>query len=247
VTLSETPQILLEDPVAAYDRIAPEFPRMSERRRAYLDRVEQLIVNAIPAGADSLLDVGGGDGARGRRIAQSRGIGNCVLLEPSAAMRGSDAVSSEIWPIRAEDLRGRDGQFDAIVCLWNVLGHIFPAAARVETLRQCARLLTPRGRFFADLNHRYNAREYGVRPTLARFLRDTFRPGDSNGDVMTQWSVRGEVCATRGHVFTHAEFRRLAGAAELLIEKRFVVDYATGEVRRWSLSGNLVYQLRRRE
>ena len=47
----------LSDPVAAYDRIAPEYRALSERRNAYLRAVEQLIVSRIPAGTGSLLDV----------------------------------------------------------------------------------------------------------------------------------------------------------------------------------------------
>lgn len=57
------------DPVAAYDRIAPSFARLSEQRRAYLDAVERLIVSAIPAGSHSLLDIGAGDGVRSLGIA----------------------------------------------------------------------------------------------------------------------------------------------------------------------------------
>jgi hypothetical protein len=111
-------------------------------------------------------------------------------------------------------------------------------------MRQFARLLAPEGRIFIDVNHRYNARHYGALATAARFLRDRVSPGDANGDVKVVWDLDGQPCATAGHVFTHREFAGLAGAAGLRIERRFVIDYATGQLRQRSYQGNLLYVLR---
>jgi ubiquinone/menaquinone biosynthesis C-methylase UbiE len=180
------------DPVAAYDRIAPSFARLSEQRRAYLDAVERLIVSAIPAGSHSLLDIGAGDGVRSLGIAQAAGLKEIVLLDPSASMREHWPAGVTAWAMRAEDLHAQQGQFDVITCLWNVLSHIFPARARSEVLRQCARLLGRGGRIFVDVNHRYNASitEWRPRPckiiTLTR-LSDLCRVGQ------LLFELRGEV------------------------------------------------------
>ena len=234
--------VALLDPVAAYDRMASSFPRLSEERRAYLDAVERLIVSAIPPGSRSLLDIGAGDGVRSLRIACAAGLQQIVLLEPSAEMRKSWPAHVTAWPVRAEDLHAQRGQFDAITCLWNVLGHIFPASARSEVIRQCARLLAPGGRIFIDVNYRYNANHYGVAPTAWRFLRDRAAPSGSTGDVVVTWQREG--VSTAGHVFTRREFAELCSTAGVSIEQRFVVDYATGAVRRWSFQGHLLYVLR---
>jgi SAM-dependent methyltransferase len=234
------PARVILDPVAAYDRIGPVFQRIAEKRRAYLDSIDQLVISGIPPGSRSMLDVGSGDGVRARRIAQARNIAELVLLEPSVAMQ-SDTGLGKLHTMRAEELHLIDGEFDVITCLWNVLGHIFPAASRLEVLQQFARLVSPQGRIFIDVQHRYNARHYGVIPTALRFLRDQVRWRDTNGDVVVAW----DVCTTRGHVFTHREFRSLARAAGLNIESRFIVDYATGECRRWSTQGHLLYVLER--
>jgi SAM-dependent methyltransferase len=234
----------LLDPVAAYDRIAPVFARLADQRKPYLDGIDQLILSAIPPGTCSMLDVGSGDGSRARRIAHSQGISELVLLEPSLAMQGSHLANAKAWTMRAEELHSVQAEFDVVTCLWNVLGHIFPAGARVEVLRQFARLLSPQGRIFVDLNHRYNARHYGPLPTTLRFLRDFVSWDEKNGDVVVTWDVDSEKCTTLGHVFIDKEFRSLARAAGLGIKKRFVVDYATGELRRWVWQGNLLYVLR---
>lgn len=232
------------DPIAAYDRIAPMFERLAEQRRMYLDRVDQIVTSHIPPGSRSLLDVGAGDGRRARRIAEARDLTEIVLLEPSQGMQSRSPSPDAFRTLRAEQLNSLDGPFDVIVCLWNVLGHIFPHASRVEAMRQFARLASPRGRIFVDVNHRYNAAHYGAVRTALRFLRDQLDPGEKNGDVVATWNVGGVPCSARGHVFTHREFQSMARASGLTIEKRLVIDYATGQTRRWSLQGNLLYVLR---
>lgn len=232
------------DPVAAYGAIAPVYARLAEQRRAYLDAIERLVTAEIPRGSRSLLDVGAGDGARAARIASAAGVEHLTLLEPSARMRSYCPAHATLWAMRAEDLAAQQGSFDAITCLWNVLGHILPATARAEVLRQFARLVSPRGKVFVDVNHRYNARHYGALATAGRFLRDRFSASGSHGDVRVTWNIDGHLCATTGHVFTHPEFAALCRAAGLRIEKRFIVDYATGELQRWIFAGHLLYVLR---
>jgi SAM-dependent methyltransferase len=214
------------------------FARIAQKRRPYLDSIDRFVISEIPAGSHSMLDVGAGDGVRARRIARARNIAELVLVEPSVAMRGSD---TKIRAMRAEELHLMDSEFDVITCLWNVLGHIFPSAGRLEVLHQFARLVSPDGRIFVDVHHRYNVRHYGAIPTALRFLHDCVSWNDTNGDVVVAW----DACTTRGHVFTHREFRSLAQTAGLNIENRFVVDYATGEPRRWIIEGHLLYVLGR--
>jgi 2-polyprenyl-3-methyl-5-hydroxy-6-metoxy-1,4-benzoquinol methylase len=236
---------LFLEPVEAYDRIAPEFSRLSDPRRAYCNRIDQLVIAEIPQGKHSLLDIGAGDGSRSRHIAEAACLEDVALLEPSAAMRSQWPAGTRGWAIQAEELGGKNGQFDVITCLWNVLGHIFPASSRVEVLRQCARLLSPGGLLFIDVSHRYNALHYGVLPTLLRMLRDRILPNEKNGDVAALWNVNGHNYATNGHVFTDAEFRRIASLAGLTIRKTLAVDYTTGEIRRSKFAGHLLYVLAR--
>jgi SAM-dependent methyltransferase len=233
------------DPVAAYDRIAPIYAQLAAQRRAYLDRVDALVISEIPRGRRSLLDVGAGDGVRAHRIADAAGLSELTLLEPSAEMRRHWPADAKSWTMRAEELGGVEGEFDSITCLWNVLGHIRPASKRTEALRQFARLLSPRGKVFVDVSHRYNAAHYGLLPTLWRILYDWGFPSERNGDVAVSWDVAGKRCATTVHVFTDKEFRLMAEDAGLRIEKRYVIDYASGDERRWNFQGHLLYVLRR--
>jgi 2-polyprenyl-3-methyl-5-hydroxy-6-metoxy-1,4-benzoquinol methylase len=216
--------------------LALVYDRIAARRKPYLESIDQLIVDSIPHPGGAMLDVGAGDGARSRRIAAAAGIDRLVMLEPSLMMRSRPGASGEFLDIRAESLDRVEARFDVVTCLWNVLGHIFPESSRIEVLRQFARIVSPGGRIFIDVNHRYNLRHYGI-PMMLRFIRD-------HGDVVVAWNVEGTVCRTAGHVFTHREFAALCRAAGLSIERRYVVDYGSGELRRMSFMGNLLYVLR---
>ena len=235
------------DTVDAYDRIAASYGQIAARRGPYLDGIDRLITQFIPEGSRSLLDIGAGDGRRGLRLTAARGIHTVVLVEPSAAMRaghpqGRSGVES-LW-LRAEDLHQLEPGFDVIVCLWNVLGHVATRAARIEVLRQFGRLLTPRGRIFIDLSHRYNARHYGLARTAARYVGDHLWPREARGDVVVAWHDGAEPIRTFGHVFTGSEVSGMCRAARLDVERRFIVDYATGLQQRHAWQGHLLFVLR---
>ena len=96
-------------------------------------------------------------------------------------MMAKAAEHTEVWRARAEELASGGFEsaerFDVITCLWNVLGHVPTAEKRLHALSAIASLLTPNGRFFLDVNHRYNARSYGVFPTAATMDSRCFLAG----------------------------------------------------------------------
>jgi 2-polyprenyl-3-methyl-5-hydroxy-6-metoxy-1,4-benzoquinol methylase len=241
-----------DDPVAAYDRLAVYYADLSRRREPYLRGIEREIISRIPPRTPSLLDVGAGDGARGLRIASHSGIERVVLVEPSRGMAGRSIDHAEVWPVRAEDLPQQDEtrtaeKFAVVICLWNVLGHVPSEEKRRLALRAISLFLSPNGKFFLDVNHRYNLRSYGIFPTGARWVHDLFRRNENAGygDVPTRWHMNDARISTYGHVFTHGEIMRLAEAAGLKLEERLVVDYESGESRRFAFQGNLFYVFRR--
>ena len=232
-----------DDPVAAYDRLAPQYAGFANRRDAYLRAVETIIIGRLPGATNSLLDIGAGDGSRALRIAASAGIRKIVLVEPSAGMIPQVSSDAEIWRIRAENLNAGtiSERFDVITCLWNSLGHVPEDRNRRHALLSMAQLLSPHGKLFLDVNHRYNAQSYGVTATCARWLKDTIHRDPRNGDVTANWKICGARVSTYGHVFTHREIVRLAQGAGLDIAERVVLDYENGSVRRLSSLGNLLY------
>jgi SAM-dependent methyltransferase len=216
-------------------------------RAEYLNAVDQLLIRYISAGADSLLDVGAGDGLRAARLAESRQFQTLVLVDPSEVMATfcRQRNATEVWSTAAEELPESDHRFDVITCLWNVLGHVPDHKSRLTALRRMGSLLTEGGQIFLDVNNRYNARAYGWLPTLGRVLYDKVRPSVTNGDVKFSWHVDDSVIQTRGHVFTPGEMANLINRSGLKIGRRFTVDYQTGELRQTIFAGQLLYELRR--
>jgi 2-polyprenyl-3-methyl-5-hydroxy-6-metoxy-1,4-benzoquinol methylase len=235
-----------DDPVAAYDRIGKHYAELARRRESYLRSVGNCILQRLPAGCGSLLDVGSGDGVRALRIAAEARIKRVVLVEPSAAMVSPLKHQPEIWQCRAENLDPSQirERFDVITCLWNVLGHV-PPSARPTAVINIARLLAPEATFFIDINHRYNARAHGFLSTGLRWFCDRYAQNITTSDVRATWKLPEATVSTYGHVFTHREMLDLSRTAGLELTERIVVDYSNGEIRRWAFGGNLLYVFRR--
>ena len=236
------------DPVTAYDRVAPVFGEISLQKKSYLQKIEERIIARIPKRTKSLFDIGAGDGQRAMRIARAAGIGQIILLEPSAKMRAGSDPSCEVLPIKAEELvkmqPALNREFDVIICLWNVMGHI-RGEYRGEIFRMMARMLARNGLMFVDVNHRYNMKAYGTLKTVARMFGDTFMPSKQKGDVIVRWNISGVRCSTYGHVFREHEMEKLIAGTGLEVVEKIFVDYETGETRRSPFDGNLFYVLGR--
>jgi 2-polyprenyl-3-methyl-5-hydroxy-6-metoxy-1,4-benzoquinol methylase len=232
-----------------YDVLAPYYRDFCRTKSDYLDAVDLLVIDHIFSGAASLIDVGAGDGLRAEHIAQACGLPVLILVEPCERMAAycQQRKATEVWRVKAEELMASDRRFDVIICLWNVLGHVPDNASRLAALRRMSSLLTENGRIFLDVNNRYNARAYGWLKTCTRVLYDLLKPSPANGDVTFNWSVDGIVIQARGHVFTPREIGRLISQAGLSVERRFIVDYQSGRLRRFVIEGQLLFELRLRK
>ncbi len=236
--------------VSAYDALAPHYRAYSQRKSDYLRAVDEIVISRLAsAGARSLLDVGAGDGVRAQGIARACRVRRLVLAEPSAVMADycRRLAGVEVWQAGAEELPESGRKFDAVTCLWNVLGHVETHAKRLAALRRMRELLAEGGLIFLDVNNRYNARAYGTPKTAARALFDLVCPAETNGDITFDWEIGGGRICARGHVFTPREVESQARRAGLRVRARHVVDYETGAQRRCVFQGQLLYVLERAE
>jgi SAM-dependent methyltransferase len=230
---------------SAYDLLAPHYRAYSQTRGSFLRAVDGIVISHVAGRARSLLDVGAGDGMRACELARACGVGRLVLAEPSQVMcdQCRRVSGAEVWQVRAEELPSSGRRFDAVTCLWNVLGHVDSPRRRLEALRRMGALLADDGLILLDVNNRYNARAYGPLKTAARVAYDFIRPSETNGDVSFSWDIDGQRIRARGHVFTPAEVESLATRAGLRVRERHVIDYETGERRRFVFEGQLLYVL----
>ncbi len=233
-----------------YDQLSAEYRQISQSRRAYLAGIERLIAESLRSGL-SLLDVGGADGVRSRRLAHEAGISRVTLLDSSPAMlSGVDPKNFEqiiAGDITSEAILAQLGEtrFDAALLLWNVLGHISTPEGRLRALTNIQRALRPNGILFLDCNNRENARTYGWRAAGRNWLLDLLNEGSERGNFPLS-AKNAPDAVSYVHIFSPRELRRLAAAAGFEIDRSVFVDYETGQPVKSRFEGQIFLQLRKR-
>ncbi len=226
-----------------YDALAPYYRNYSDNKSAYLSAVDKFVIGHIPPGAESLLDVGAGDGIRGMSIAQQTGIKYTVLCDPSPEMirRCKALHPSEVWNVSAEELPDTGIKFDVILCLWNVLGHLKDRASRIKALSRMRELLTDKGIIFFDVNNRHNAASYGWARVIGRLIIDFFNLDEQRGDAVFDWKIGEQTFPAMGHLFTPHEIEGIIKESGLKVKERIAVNYSDGQVSMSILKGQLLY------
>ena len=228
-----------------YDLLAPHYREYAMRKSAYLDAVDDFILDNLPASRGSLLDVGAGDGVRGMALARRIGAGRVVLAEPAREMaalcRMAEAI--EVWQCAAQELPLGPERFDIVLCLWNVLGHLPSPTDRIAALTRMAALLAPGGRIFLDVNNRYNAKAYGRFRVLGRRAIDFVAPDPVRGDAEFVWRIGDQIVPSMGHLFTPGELAQLVASSPLRMRRRVAIDYASGRMDESPFNGQLVLVL----
>ena len=228
-----------------YDALAPYYREYAAKKTAYLNAVDRFIVDNTPNNAQSLLDVGAGDGIRGMALAKQKGIADVVLCDYSVEMvnRCRRLNPADVWHAAAEELPESNRRFDVIICLWNVLGHLENRNKRIEALMRMKRLLAENGVVFLDVNNRHNASAYGWIKVFGRIVVDAAWPDEKRGDASYDWKIGEKSFPAMGHLFTPVEIESIIKESGLNIKTRIAVDYNTGTCSLSVLKGQLLYQI----
>ncbi|MCW5260795.1 class I SAM-dependent methyltransferase [Verminephrobacter eiseniae] len=232
--------------IEAYDAMAPLYAEYSGRYCAYLDAVDQLVIDRLKPGI-RLLDLGSGDGRRLHKIAAHHGLTDVVAVEPSSAMAAlcRKTTGFAVHQLFGDELdRLPQTGFDAITVLWNVFGHMADSSVRLKTLGLLKAKLAPGGTIMLDVNNRHNRRAYGRWTVFRRRLIDALAFDDKRGDVHYQWQIGNQSLPSSGHLFTPAEMAGLFQRAGLGVAERLSVNYASGAVCDSPLDGQLFFRLR---
>ena len=233
-----------------YDQLAADYRQISQDRSAYLAGIDRLIAESLRPGL-SLLDVGGADGVRSRRLAHDAGISRVTLLDTSAAML-SRVGPKDFEQVIEADITSQatlaqlgEVRFDAALILWNVLGHIGTPEARLRALANVHRALRPNGLLFLDCNNRENARAYGWRLAGRNWLLGLLREGGDRWNFPLP-AKNAPDAVSYVHIFSPRELKRLAAAAGFEIDRFVFVDYETGQPVKSCFEGQMFLQLRKR-
>lgn len=227
-----------------YTLFANFYRDYSHNRRDYISAVNRFIYTEVSS-PKSMIDIGSGDGIRGKDIGDSLGVKRITLVDNSDGMialakkvQGSDVILADI----SDQNFQIDIKYDLVTVLWNVLGHV-PLENRTTALINISKLINDGGSIFIDVNNRYNVSHYGIIAVLMNIFKDIFQPSKLNGDFTCKiLTPIGEI-GTIGHIFNLFEIEKLFKTADLKIEKRKIINYRSGKICKTFLGGQLVYKL----
>lgn len=234
-----------QNTLKAYDAIAPSYAQYSKTREAYLEAIDQLVIERLAPNM-RLLDVGSGDGRRLKKITDHHGLRDVVSVEPSSEMAAlcRKATGFNVHTICGDAISSLpEAPFDAITALWNVFGHMTDSAARLTTLKALVQKLKPEGILMLDVNNRHNQLAYGRWNVFKRRICDALWFDEKNGDAHFEWKIGDQSFPASGHLFTPAEMQGLFTQAGLRVIERWSVHYATGELSSSPFNGQLFYKL----
>ena len=216
-----------------YDAVAHQYEAIRNERAAYLDRVDEIIEEGIQnkAGRKStMLDIGCGDGTRGKGIAERAGC-DLVSIDSSNEMvriASENGVNAQVVDIARVGNKLEGKSYDVVTMLWNVLGHI-PGNDRLLALENVRSLMTDEGVLFLDVNNRFNAAHYGEENVAKNRRAATYASSSDIGDfITTRKDKTGEEISTVSHIFHAKEITELLEKAGFAPTVRYI-NYQTGQ------------------
>jgi 2-polyprenyl-3-methyl-5-hydroxy-6-metoxy-1,4-benzoquinol methylase len=231
-----------------YDAFAPDYASYSKKREAYLERINKLIIESKHVKKKNMLDVGCGDGLRGFKLFRQMEFKSVDFIDSSKEMvklcRQNTKMNAQKVDITSKNIWKTNKKYDAITCLWNVLGHVPTHTKRLQALKNMRKLLEKNGNVFLDVSNRFNVNHYGINAVMKNIQKDLLKPAEKNGDLQYSIEIRkGVKIRTFSHFFSPFEMEQLIADAGLKIESVYYIDYATGKVLKNFFGGQLFYIL----
>lgn len=230
-----------------YTSFSNSYAGYSTMKQPYLSAVNNFIKEET-GHIKTMVDVGGGDGKRGKLISTLLHLDNFTLIDNSVGMIDlakkipgalviQDDISSSAFSL--------ENKYDIVLCLWNVLGHINVENRKIA-LKNLRSLVNDDGFIFLDVNNRYNAVHYGLMSILKNVCKDIFMPKKTNGDFkLTMQTNEGQEISTNVHLFNPYEMEVLFKKARLKVVKKVFIHYKKGEIKNNFWGGHLVYKLKK--
>jgi hypothetical protein len=226
-----------------YDAFAEQYRSYSDHKSAYIHAVDQVILSQLQGKASRIMDYGAADGVRGAALAHD--LESTFLCQADI----SDQMLEKCRTLGKADLlldckqanwENNAGQYDCIMSLWNVLGHIPTTQARIKSLRKLRKCLNDTGVICFDVNNRHYA-GYGKYRTFIRRVIDVLYPNFNRGDTSFDWMIDGKSYPANGHLFTLYEVKYLLKEAGLTLINWQTIDYKTGKSGHKTSDGQLLF------
>ncbi len=232
-----------------YTKYSRFYNSYSTGKEPFLSAVDKFVFDSlcsIDKVDSSIIDIGCGNGVRGKSIADKLNIKKILGIDNS---KGMIDAAQKIPGLETclIDISDKSIEFDEKynICLFlsNVLSHIPTEKRRLIMLKNIYDFTSDDGVLFIDVNNRYNIANYGYKSVLKNIFKDIFLPHKVNGDFNLKVKIPGEIISTGVHIFSPFEIQRLLKLSGFKILDRKIVDYKTGQIRKSVFCGQLLYRL----
>ncbi|MBU1200123.1 class I SAM-dependent methyltransferase [Patescibacteria group bacterium] len=233
-----------------YDKLAPNYRKVSEEKQDYLKTIDNLIVTILGK-ADSIVDLGSGDGVHISKLANSLQVKKVLLVDNSDEMLILSRKIPKIKAVKSSivDINSSD-RFDVVTCLWNVLGHVEPYDNIRKTLVNIDQnLLKNGGWFFLDVNNIYNAKSYGTFQVIQNIVKDILKSAYSayykEEYIKFKKLVSGEDVEMKVHFFGPMEVEGYLKGTRLRVFRKYYINYNSGDIEKCFWRGQIFYVIKK--
>jgi len=232
---------------AHFDALAEDYDVKCRARERYLSAIDRLVLAELSRyDRIRLLDAGCGNGRRASRFSSRLNLADLQACDASAAMvelarrRGlHQTVQADI-----RSLPYPDRSFDAVICLFNVLGYMPSRRHVLRALQEFHRVLDEGGLLLTDVMNAWHLGEsisFRLSPleVVARMAR-----GLADGDIYRirfSLEVGGRSIPGCMRGFTRRGFSSLLRAAGFDIRVHHIVGYDSGELHRSQRKGQHLF------
>lgn len=230
-----------------YDVFVPYYRDYSKKRKKYLNAIDDLIKKHIYK-PTRVLDVGAGDGVRGKKVFKEINGKLLIQIDSSERMFKEIELENGVKKIKM-DISSKSAiselntNFDLVLCLWNVFGHISTSKKRKQALVNIHKLIKPGGLLILDVSNAYNIRQYGLITVLKNIFHNIVNR-ESGVDATYPINMSTSSCFyTKSHFFTEGELISLFKSVGFRVVQKYYVDYNTGKLVVSQYLGQLLFVL----
>ncbi|MEI8327918.1 MAG: class I SAM-dependent methyltransferase [Candidatus Taylorbacteria bacterium] len=231
-----------------YTKYANSYEKYSLNKEVYLTAVDEFVIKSLSSKRPpkTMIDIGSGNGKRGKRIADILKVEKLTNVDSSKGMiklanriLGTEVILADI----SDDSLKLTGKYEVLISLSNVLSHVPTEDNRILALVNISKLMTENSLLFIDVNNRYNILNYGFKSVIRNVFKDIFLPNKANGDFNLHLQIRDDLINTVVHIFNPFEIEKLFKLSGLKILERKIINYKNGKENRSIFGGQLVYKL----
>ncbi len=228
-----------------YSLLADNYSDYANIKNKYIQRVDSLIINNCQKSPLNYLDIGTGDGKRAINIAKLVKAKYTVLSDSCEEMLANveKNIADEVILYDITEKYFFKRKFDLITALWNVFGHIDNEESRLTSLYNIYNILEDGGRFYFDVNNRYNIDNYGLGNVLINIFRDIIPFFNDSGDFNFEINVNGKSVPSFVHIHSPFEIFTLIKKTKFQVNKVYVIDYENGTLKNSYFKGQLLIEL----